>query len=355
MASTPAAAPTQWKAIQEETKDSPHRLNWYNRQEMRKKAHQVYDQIVNLVGLVSNVMGVFLGKQKEIQEHLNNFYMNIGSILGGSQNAEEAVKLMLSNIEKMRKNLKSIKTKIKESDDREEKKRITGHEISLKNISLWTQDIMRNLKLLESAKKSLDDALETLNNEHNKAQENEQRAWNDYQKLDELISDTKANEHLKNIQAALKNNENIKEYIYTNFLSYFNQLVQKIVESTEAIQNEAQKLKQQAKDFEKIIQEELMQEETKRKEAEAAAEEELLRKEEAEKKARLQKEKELAEKNRSWYIKILDSVKLFFSSLTTSFSSFIKSINSFFKNSITTVTSFFHKKETPHASEKKKI
>jgi hypothetical protein len=169
------------------------------------------------------------------------------------------------------------------------------------------EKLKRDLEILESQDALIEDALTELINQINKSREYERKAWSDFKEIGRVLNDKKAKVLFYQIDASLKNVQNILNYakgdlnnFFDTILSRAKSLLDSISAQVNSLSKEGLNLKEKFEEYKKL-DEQKEQESKKRKEDIEKSE-----------KTKSKKKKGWLETIGEWVIAPIDWIKSFF-------------------------------------------
>jgi hypothetical protein len=309
-------APPVWKDIAADNiRVSTTRFNWYERKKIVKASYFDYDDLSVMIDSLKHVLTLFSQKNIEIKKIVDQFFLDMNQSAVNYNSAVNDFQLFVANLSQYEQLLHQMQTGDLANRDKEFKKKAAQLEFDAVEIKLHMQNIINNMNLVRQLYGQIKNSIRIISDQITQAESFEQEAWAEYQKLDELISDSQAQQISRKIKNYVANVNQIDQYIRGKFVGFFNKTIGVITSGINSITNDfdqwiviEKKFIQEYSDL--IAQEEkdkkIKEEEAHRKELEAKAEEEKFEKNkiEAEKKKKIEAEQR-ALSMRPWYIKAL--------------------------------------------------
>lgn len=275
-AQKPQAAPAgvlSWQVDELQDADvttvNEERGNWFFKAKILKEARRVYEKIRVKLAKIEPAESKYSAERNIVDEKLNSFYQEYGFKSG---EISSKLALFASDIKKLEDSEGTL--------DPEERAALAD----LKKKQGALEELKVALTELQKLDVSLNKALVTLGAQITKANEYDEQAWKDYEKIELVLSDEVAEGQLRNIENALENVSAIERYLDSEYKAFFEKSVAAIDEHTAKIKQQVEQLKEQGIAFgEKIT--------------------DLLAKEEAAKQAAAEKtcKKEVSEQNSGWF------------------------------------------------------
>lgn len=225
----------------EDTQDSDEvasaleaRGNWHKKQQTVKKAHDLYQEI----------------RQKEatVAQFENNFITEKNKLTGELEKFSQALGTSLSNLYQMLLDEASkIETVQKPDGQASQDERVKiAHIQETKN--LITQ-VQKDIQDLDELYKSADLAISVLMQQIIASHNFEQKAFENYEKIPQVLSDQVAEQLYAEMVAARDNIVSISEYIKNDFTHYFNELSQNVTKHITLINQQLSTLKERGVDI----------------------------------------------------------------------------------------------------------
>lgn len=204
------------------------RGNWYSKKQLLADARRVYDEIRKKVSAIeSQENEIDSTRRTDLAQQITNFVKEFSFKEGVIEQLLTGLKLELEKerrrdgqlSEQERAYLQEVQSKLKELE-------------ALKN------DIQRYYE----STLNLDKAYITLNEQISRAQEYEQRAWENYDKISEVLNDEIAEQLYLAIQGFMTNISLIDQYIKNDFMRYLDQTENIITQLHERIKKRVEDL-----------------------------------------------------------------------------------------------------------------
>lgn len=209
--------------------------NWLFKSIWYSRAQERYESIRKLVDMVWNLRSTFLEKRTELDRAvLDPFYISIGLRMGELQEvlADLVVKF---NAERNK------------DGDLNVQERALFQEVKAEQQVIET--LHNQVKVVTELDHRIDESLSKLMDQLNKVRAYEHDAWDNFKKISQLLSDTKARELYYAMDIQMRNIKDIQKYLQNDFKSYFYSTVDRITQEITAIQQSVERLKEQGVDF----------------------------------------------------------------------------------------------------------
>lgn len=250
----------QWKIDSYEVSSQNIRYNWYNRKKLLEEVHIFHDMISSILTVISEAKTIFISKKNEVLKEVTEFDKIIHSIFEESQlssTREELIAEIKNSLEVLIKSIESNLVDYKlftEEYKKNKESKVAIFQAKLSNIILRVNNFFDNSSDFSlKVNNTLDSIIENIDLQSRIVGEYEELAWKNFQQLDELISDKQANDILHQTDLLFKNAQNKKNYLYTSFVSYVNNIIQSVMNSINNLEEEAHEIIAEKK----AIQEEL--------------------------------------------------------------------------------------------------
>lgn len=277
-----------WNIHEESNYDFFTRFNWYERNETRKSAYFIYNSLLSISDLFKNIINVFNKKIEDVDQICNKLDQDISAkllIFNLNIHNLSSVNILINKLKESIKYLEETKLFQINKDLKKEIAKIIE---DVENLVILGKQNVGNYNLIIESKSRINNSIGILSEEINKVNEFERLAWNNYKKLDEIISDSEANALFEEIKNYFDNTESISLYIKNDYREFFNRTINNINTGTthvlqdldkfilefQRINTEIDKIKNNEKAEEelllknKALEEEKIKNETKKKEEE---------------------------------------------------------------------------------------
>lgn len=224
--------------------------NWLFKRIWYEKAEDEYGKLKELSSIVAQERMKFFAERTKLDRELfDPFYKNLGYGMGELQ---EMLTTIIENMEQERAGLGFLADK---------KREILGEVESDQKLLEQLHMTLAGITKLDNA---LDDALEKLLEQINRAQEYEKQAWQAFEGIAQELNDDKARAAYYTVENCHTNMRNIHEYIINAFNQHFNKLVDTAYNEVSHI-NDLMKItkdrginfKQKVKELENVEQEQV--------------------------------------------------------------------------------------------------
>jgi hypothetical protein len=209
--------------------------NWLYKSIWYERAQERYESIRKLVDLIWDFKNNFTEKRTELDRAvLDPFYINLGLRMGELQ---EVLADLVGKFDAERK---------KDGDLNVQERSLLQ---DVKAEQLLIEKLHGQVKILTELDHRIDDALDKLMEQLNKVRAYERDAWNNFKKISQLLSDTKARELYYAMDIQARNIKDIQRYLQNEFKPYFQSTVDRITQEIKTIQQSIERLKEQGVDF----------------------------------------------------------------------------------------------------------
>lgn len=243
-------APTAmtWRAssLPEETTDQgitttagDYRGNWVIKKEIARLARQVYELVRAAALVVDAVKKDFLAARTAAEGQLNTFYTEIGYQQG---EIDESLDQMTKEIAQKKEQEASLTT---------EEQRFLAELTEKKN---EVEQVKKDLTIIQELDASLNKAFAIALEQIELARSYEQRAWENYDKISEVLSDEIAERLYLEIQGFKSNIDSITYYLNQELLVYLGNTQKKLQEQMLQLKNKISDLKARGILLEKNIE-----------------------------------------------------------------------------------------------------
>lgn len=216
------------------------RGNWYKKQQTLKHAHDVYQEVRQKEALVEQFENVFITKKNV----LTNKFEEFSQALGGAINT--IYQTLFEEIER-------LETSQKPEGQLTQQDRVNMAQAQETKESLL--QLKKDFDALTELYKGVDKAMSVLMEQITISHNFEQKAFDSYEKIAQVLSDQVAEQLYAEIIAARENIIGISEYIKGDFSHYFDELSENITKSMALIQQQLTTLKERGVDLLKAKEE----------------------------------------------------------------------------------------------------
>jgi hypothetical protein len=209
--------------------------NWLYKSIWYQRAQDRYEQIRAFVDQIWELRTTFFSKRAELDRTvLDPFYISIGLGLGELQ---EILTDLVGKFDLERK---------KDGDLNIQERSLLQE---VKDEQLLIEKLNITVKTVADLDHMIDDALNKLMEQLNKVRMYEKDAWNNFKKISQLLSDTKARELYYAMDIQMRNIKDVQKYLQNDFAVYFNSTVERMSAEIKTIKSSIEKLKEQGVDF----------------------------------------------------------------------------------------------------------
>lgn len=213
--------------------------NWLYKTIYYERSQNSYEKTHKLVDQIWDLRVTFFNQRSELDRTvLDPFYIGIGLRQGELQQ-------IISDISN-RLELERTKQGELNIQERELLGDIKAEHVMLEQLSI-------RIKTISDLDHALDDALDKLMDQITKARGYEKEAWENFKKVSQILSDTKARELYYVMDIQMRNIKDIYKYLDTDFRAYFSNTVKRLAQEIKQVEVEISKLKEQGVDFKKQV------------------------------------------------------------------------------------------------------
>ncbi len=231
------------------------RGNWYKKQQTLKHAHDVYQEVRQKEALVEQFENTFITKKNVLTNKFEEFSQALGGAINGIyQTLFEEIE-RLETLQKPEGQL-TQQDRVQLAQAQETKEALV--------------QLKKDFDALTELYKAIDQAMNVLMQQITISHNFEQKAFDNYEKIAQVLSDQVAEQLYTEIIASRENIIGIADYIKGDFSHYFDELSDNITKSMALIQQQLTALKERGVDLLKVKEERASYVETpEKKEAEA--------------------------------------------------------------------------------------
>jgi hypothetical protein len=271
------------------TTKEDNRGNWYYKRRYLQDSKEVYEKIRGIASSIDGLKDSFIKIRAESDTAVIDCYQTLGYEEGELAALLQSV---LTSLEKERK---------KDGQLNESERTLEREDLAKKK---ELEQMMTSAQRLRALDQTLDEGISTLLNQINKARSYEKEAWQLYDKIAELLSDTSAQQLYHEMMVILENIQAIESYITHDLRDYFSKVNQDIITTVESLHKHSADLKNQGI----LLEKKLGEEELER--AKVLQEEELKKKQE-EKLQQQHKEKSFVQQIKSWFYDLWQAIYVY--------------------------------------------
>lgn len=252
------------KLLHESQFDTAHTKgsgNWVYKNYWWRKIEELYDQIKEVFNKIMSFRIIFFKERSDADKKLDNFYQKVGMDQGA---LDTFFTTGLEIIEKEKKDQGYLTKKEREFLDR------------IKEKQRQLDQLREDIKAIMAVDRKIDDALDVVAEQISACNNYEQHAWEIFKSIARELNDKEARRQYYEVEALLKDIENVDTYLRGAFKDYFEKLHSAIDDHTQKILSQIAALKHDGIDIVKeaklLEQEEIthqvMQEEEKKRDQE---------------------------------------------------------------------------------------
>lgn len=209
--------------------------NWLFKRHWWERAEKKYEKIREQVARILEARMSFFQKRSKIDRNLlDPFYLQIGL---DQASLEYVIAELLGNIEKQREQDGTL-----EDYEREWLNQLVENQSTLEQIKL-------NAQAINKVDHDVDDALEKLMQQVNRAREYEREAWNYFKEIARVLNDKRARELVMRMKNISRNVKQLYTYLQAQFTPYYHNLIKTIQDKTNQIKLDVDLLKENGVDL----------------------------------------------------------------------------------------------------------
>jgi|GEM_PF-5045734 hypothetical protein len=210
------------------------RGNWYKKQQALKHAHEVYQEVRQKEMAVAQYEEEFITKKNILTSKLEEFSQVLGVAVSTLYQS------LFDEIEKL-----EATQKPQGQMTQEERIKITQSQETKTLLLQLKKDFDNITELYKAADKAMSVLMEQITASHTF----EQKAFENYEKISQVLSDLVAEQLYAEIVAARENINGISEYLKGDFSHYFDELSDNITQSLALMQQQLATLKERGVDL----------------------------------------------------------------------------------------------------------
>lgn len=201
--------------------------NWLLKRVWWEQAEATFEKIIEVNDEIIQAQTDYFNKSKDVDKQLTNSFRKLGYEQG------ELNEIIIFLIEETKR-------------ERQIQGDLSSQEIQfldlLNDKKNELEKLKKDLEILESQNALIEDSFSELINQINKSREYERKAWSDFKEIGRILSDKKAKELFYEIDAHLKNVQNILNYIRTDLSNFFDRIINKTKELSDSVSGQVDSL-----------------------------------------------------------------------------------------------------------------
>jgi chromosome segregation ATPase len=236
------------------TKPEDHRGNWYDKRQILSQARTMYEQIRERIAKIESQQPGFLAKQRALDKEVGALFLSLGFEQG---ELDERYTELMNELNKERTSQGQL--------TEEERKLLAQVEDKKKLL----QALKEEVAALQEFTGAVDKAVATVIEQIEVSRSYEQKAWEDYDKIDNVLNEKVAQQLLNEMQSFAEHIAAIDSYMRGKLTQYVDQTI-------DSVRTGMQKIKSHVDDLKKlgiILSRQLAEQEKEAEEARKRAEE----------------------------------------------------------------------------------
>lgn len=279
--------------------------NWFVKRRIWRKAKPLYEKIRELVIQMESYQEDFFEKRAQLAQEINTFLLEVGITTGQAQEA----------FDELSKEIES-KREVEGLDDRE-RELLVQLEANRADLEELKENFDILIKLNNVAKEVVSKVLDEVQS----VQSYEQRAYNAYKQIGEILGHKEANMLYSSLENILENVQLKNGYIENDLNQYLNKNSEDLKALMSEIKNQVDDLKQRRV----ILKQDSLQDQKESKEKAEQEKQTLEKKHEEDEKAKAAESEAAQPKKVGWLSKLSQSTYSFYDSIKSWFSRFTSS------------------------------
>ena len=211
------------------TRPEDRRGNWYDKRQILNQARTAYEQIRERIAKIENQEQSFLNRQHSLDKQIAAFYLSIGFEEG---TVDTLLTKVMNELEQDR---------VTEGQLTEEERRLLAEVEEKKKVLQELRDDVSTLNELEAA---VDKTATTVLEQIELCRSYEQKAWNNYEKIDNVLNEKIAQQLYLEMQSFVDHTTAVDTYLRTTLTQYVEQTAQSIRTYMQKIQADVDDLQQ---------------------------------------------------------------------------------------------------------------
>lgn len=247
------------------TKPEDYRGNWYDKRQILSQARTVYEQVRERIAKVDSQQQGFLTKQRAVDKEMDALFLSLGFEEG---ELEERYTELMNELNRERSGQGQL--------TEEERKLLAQVEEKKKLL----QEFREEVTTLQELKGAIAKAVSTMVEQIELSRSYEQKAWENYDKIDNVLNEKVAQQLLNEMQSFAEHITAIDSYMRGKLMQYIDQ-------TAESLRGAMQKIKSQVDELKRlgvILSRQIAEQEKAAEEARKHAEELRKQREQADKK-----------------------------------------------------------------------
>ena len=231
----------QWNtpAYPFDTQGDEARGDWYKKRKTLQQARPVHEQIHQVVKNIDEVQRLFIEKYAPAAQRLTQAVESFGFSLQEVQEVAHTIDASIAE-----------HTQAEGVRNEGDRQKLIDLQDSKKMIDEFTKEFKYLLDLYESLNKSLDQ----LKRQVAQANEYEQKAWKNYEAIDEVFNDKTASRLLNEMRAYLENAQMIEAYIKNDLNNHCQIVIDKFEEQLATVKKLLELVSQRGITFKKAVE-----------------------------------------------------------------------------------------------------
>ncbi len=223
------AVPTDWQVAEDSgltTTVLDNRGNWYNKQRILAEARKSFETVRSVVNAIDTYVRELMEQRNQFLSTTAQFYIDLGT-------TEAALSTRINTIIDTLKKEESAGTL--SEHERLDLQQFLDHKAAI-------EELVTLLTKVQAYDDALNKAVQVLSEQLSNAHSYEEIAWENYDKIADVLNDEIAEGFFKQVQGSQQNVEAIQNYLVREFTNYFATITSQLKQTTETISAQVQEL-----------------------------------------------------------------------------------------------------------------
>lgn len=221
--------PSEWQVAEDTgltTSLLDNRGNWYNKQRILAEARKSFETVRSVVNAIDTYVRELMDQRNQLLSTTAQFYIDLGT-------TEAALSTRINIIIETLKKEESAGTLSER--ERLDLQQFLDHKASV-------EELVSLLAKVQAYDEALNKAVQVLSEQLSVAHSYEEIAWENYDKIADVLNDEIAEGYYKQVLGSQQNVEAIQQYLLKDFTSYFVNITNQLKQTTETITTQVQEL-----------------------------------------------------------------------------------------------------------------
>lgn len=221
--------PMEWQVAEDTgltTSLLDNRGNWYNKQRILAEARKSFETVRSVVNAIDTFVRELMDQRNQLLSTTAQFYIDLGT-------TEAALSTRINVIIEALKKEESAGTLSEQ--ERADLQQFLAHKAAI-------EELVGLLTKVQAYDDALNKAVQVLSEQLSVAHSYEEIAWENYDKIADVLNDEIADGYYKQVLGSQQNVEAIQQYLIREFAPYFANITEQLKQTTQAITTQVQEL-----------------------------------------------------------------------------------------------------------------